>query len=102
LIEEEGEEEKKGPMIYKLNGYNNYRLIHRGNTTVYFYPNHIITTAIMSKIIIALVLAAICQIGTMGEEEKVSIKKYFRKKEHLDPVKFIDRQRQWILFSYIL
>jgi len=34
----------------------------------------------MSKIIIALVLAAICQIGTMGEEEKVSIKKYFRKK----------------------
>jgi hypothetical protein len=29
----------------------------------------------MSKIIIALVIATICQLGTMGEEEKVSIKR---------------------------
>jgi hypothetical protein len=30
------------------------------------------TAATMSKIILVLVLATICQLGTMGEEEKVS------------------------------
>jgi hypothetical protein len=39
------------------------------------------TTATMSTIIIAFVIAAICQLGTMGEEEKVSIHKRMKGSE---------------------
>jgi hypothetical protein len=60
---------------------NDWQLLHIKITTGYFKPNHIMTTATMSTIIIAFVIAAICQLGTMGEEEKVSIHKRMKGSE---------------------
>jgi hypothetical protein len=59
--------------IYKLSDKIYWWLIHIENTTVYFYPDHIMTTTAMSTMIVAFVIAALCQVGTMAEEEKVSL-----------------------------
>jgi hypothetical protein len=68
----EKKEKERKFTIYEPSDNINWQLLRLKFTTSYFYPNHIMTTATMSTIIIAFIIAAICQLGIMGEEEKVS------------------------------